>query len=65
MKYLGDSLLKANKHDTLYLLEVNTVKIAYMCVSSTDNRAKSYRNFDNKMFADVVKFQYLGTRLTN
>lgn len=65
MKYLGNSLLKANKHDILYLLEVNTEKITHMCVSSTNHRAKFYRNFDNKSFADVAKFQYLVTRLTH
>jgi hypothetical protein len=65
MKYLDESFLKANKHDILHLLEVNTEKITYMCVSLTNYRAKSHRNFDNKIFADVAKFQYLGTRLTN
>lgn len=52
-------MLKANKYDILYLLEVNTEKIAYMCVFSTNYRAKYHRNFDNKIVADVAKLQSL------
>ena len=49
----------------MYLLEEDIEKMTYMRVSATGYRAQSHRNFDNKIFADVAKFQYLGARLTN